>query len=469
MEPTSCAGCQQRDQRITALQERVAALETELQNLRARLGQNASNSSVPPSANPPDAPKPVVKKPTGRPRGAQPGHPPRLRRRLPPERLQQVITYVPATCQRCQTPLPAQRSADDPEPLWHQVAELPAVAAQVIEYQAHGRCCPCCGEITWAKIPDAVRARTIGPRLSATMSLLSGAHQVSRRSVEEIVETVFDVPVSLGTVSHLEAEMSQALLPAHTAALQAVREAAVKNVDETGWKQAGQKRWLWSGATATVAAFVITLGRGAAGLVALLGQAIRGIVGSDRWSAYGRLPVEQRQVCWAHLKRDFQKCVDRGGAAVTVGEGGLAVVQKLFRHWYAFRGGGCDRARLRQRLRPVQRALRQVLVQGSACADGPTAHFCQNVLALEPALWTFARVAGVEPTNNHIERLHRKAVLWRKKSFGSQSAEGCRFVERILTVVQTLRLQERPVLEYLCLTLEAHRAGLPGPKLMLGD
>jgi transposase len=468
MEPTSCPGCQQRDVLIAALQERVAALEAQVQELRTRLGQNASNSSLPPSANPPNAPKPVVKKPSGRRRGAQPGHPAQLRRRLPPERLQQVIPFVPTTCQRCQTPLPPERDPDDPEPLWHQVAELPRVAAHVIEYQAHGRRCPCCGEITWAKIPDAVRARTIGPRLAATMSLLRGAHHVSCRGVEELVETVFDVPVALGTVSHLEGEMSQALQAAHAEALHAVRDADVKNVDETGWKQAGQKRWLWSGATATVAAFVITLGRGAAGLVALLGQAIRGIVGSDRWGVYGRIPVRQRQVCWAHLKRDFQKCVDRGGAAVRVGRRGVEVVRQVFHHWYAFRGGGGDRARLRRRLRPVRRVLRQVLARGRRCADGPTARFCRNVLALEGALWTFARVEGVEPTNNHIERLHRKAVLWRKNAFGSQSAEGCRFVERLLTVVQTLRLQGRPVLEYLQQTLEAHRAGLPLPKLLLG-
>src|SRR5262249_14188301 len=160
---------------------------------------------------------------------------------------------------------------------------------------------------------------------------------------------------------------------------------------------------------------------------------------------------------WAHLKRDFQKCVDRGGASARVGRRGLGVVQQVFEHWHAFRGGGGDRGRLRRRLRPVRSALHKLLVRGGRCADGPTARFCANVLALEQALWTFARVEGVEPTNNHIERLHRKAVLWRKNAFGSQSTEGCRFVERILTVVQTLRLQGRPVLEYLQQTLEAHR------------
>src|SRR5262245_22572489 len=141
----SCPGCRERDARITALQERVHILEAEVRALRARLGQNASNSSVSPSANPAAAPKPVIKPPTGRQPGAQPGHPVHLRRRLPPERLSRVIPLVPRHCERCQTPLPPQAGSDDPKPTWHQVAELPALAAQVTEYQGHFRTCPDCG------------------------------------------------------------------------------------------------------------------------------------------------------------------------------------------------------------------------------------------------------------------------------------------------------------------------------------
>src|SRR5436305_1872087 len=251
MPEPACPGCQQRDAVISALQSQVASLTGQVQdlhakirNLETRLGTNARNSSLPPSANPLAAPKPVTKKPSGRKPGGQPGHLPRLRVRLPRSRLQRVVSLLPQACANCRAPLPQEAAADDPAPTWHQVAELPKIAAQVIEYQGHARRCPCCATLTWAKIPEPIRARSIGPRLAAVMSLLSGRHHVSRRGVEEIVESVFDVPVALGTVCNLEAEMSQALQSAHAEAVQAVRTAAVKNVDETSWKQAGRKRWI---------------------------------------------------------------------------------------------------------------------------------------------------------------------------------------------------------------------------------
>src|SRR5262249_12379015 len=186
---------------------------------------------------------------------------------------------------------------------------------------------------------------------------------------------------------------------------------------------------------------------------------------SDRWSAYQRLLVEGRQLCWAHLRRDFQKLVDRGGAARRYGEAGLAVAHLLFHEWHLYRGGG-NRTQLQRELEPVGEVLREWLEEGAACRDTPAATFCQNLLAVEPALWTFLYRRGVEPTNNHIERLLRTGVLWRKRSFGCHSANGCRFVERILTVTQTLRLQKRPVLDYLVHALQAHRAGSPIPKLL---
>jgi transposase len=283
--------------------------------------------------------------------------------------------------------------------------------------------------------------------------------------VEEVVETVFGVPLSLGTVANLEQEMSGALAPAQAEAQQAVQTAAVKHVDETGWKEAGQILWLWAAATTTVACFVIHVSRGVPALLALLGKKIRGIICSDRWSAYQRLGVRGRQICWAHLKRDFQKLVDRGGVARWYGEQGLATVHILFHEWHLFRGGG-SRKQLQVELEPVRQSMQEWLAVGAACADAKTARFCQNLLDLEPALWTFLYKRGVEPTNNHMERWLRSGVLWRKRSFGCHSANGCRFVERILTVTQTLRLQQRPVVDYLVHALRAHRAGQPAPKLL---
>jgi transposase len=448
------------------LRKRIVELEALVRDLQEQLNRNSSNSSIPPSANPPDAPKPVVKTPSGRKPGGQTGHPGHHRHRLPPERVKTIVPYVPTICTYCQAPLPSEPGPDDPEPTWHQVAELPELAAIITEHQGHARSCPCCGHLNRGQIPQEIRAHVIGPRLAAVMSYLSGRHHSGRRAVEEIVETVFEVPTSLGSICTLEAETTAALASPYQEAQTAVREAPVKNTDESGWSEKGQKRWLWTAATATAAFFVIHLRRSFAGLQALLGETITGIVCSDRWWAYSKLPLNLRQICWAHLKRDFQKLIDRGGPADAIGRVGLEVVECLFADWWAFRRGELDRPGLQARVEPIARELQGVLEQGRSCADSKAATFCINLLALYPALWLFVAIEGVEPTNNHAERILRLGVLWRKNAFGCHSAEGCRFVERMLTVVQTLRLQKRPVLDYLYRSIVAHRAGLPAPQLL---
>lgn len=467
MEVPACPGCRERDARIAVLERRVAELEALVRDLLQRLGVNASNSSLPPSANPLGAPKPVVKKKSKRRPGGQPGHPPHLKQLLPPQRVQHIECLVPSRCDYCGARLPARAGPSDSEPSRFQFVELPEVAAVVTEYQGHARTCRGCGGVTRAVIPAAVRAHSVGPRFSATLSYLTGCHGLSKRGVEEIAAAIFDAPVSLGTVANLEQEMSAALAVPHEQALETVRQANVKHADETSWKQAGHLHWLWAAATQTVAVFVIHARRSAAGLEALLGDTISGIVCSDRWAVYNQVPADRRQLCWAHLKRDFQKIVDQAGSSVFVGQRGLRIVRQVFRLWHLFRGGGCTRVELQRRLEPIQSRLNLVLQEGVLVGtDARVATFCENLLVLEAALWTFASVEEVEPTNNHIERLLRRAVLWRKRSFGSWSADGCRFVERILTTVQTLRLQNRRVLDYLHASLEAHRAGQLGPKLL---
>jgi transposase len=459
MAEPECQGCRE-------LQRRVAELEALVRELQARLGRNSSNSSLPPSANPPAAPAPVVKKPTGKKPGGQPGHPPALRTRLPADRVHHVHVLAPTHCRRCRAPLPAQAGPGDPEPTWHQVAELPRRPVEVTEYQGHARTCPGCGTVTHAAIPAEVKAHSVGPRLAAALAFLTGRAHLSKRAVEDVAETVLGAPVALGTVSRLEGQLSEALQAGHAEAAEAVRRAAVKCVDETGWKKAGRPRWLWAAVTRTVALFVAHAGRGAAGLRALLGEAFAGILCTDRWAVYERLPVGRRQLCWAHLRRDFQAMVDRGGAAAAVGSELLALSGVLFDLWYKARDGTRTRRWFRRLVQEIRPDVASALRQGAACACAKTAATCRELLAWEPAMYTFAFHEGVEPTNNAAERALRPAVLWRKRSFGCHSEEGCRFVERLLTVVQTLRLQGRDVLDYLQAALTAHRHGLPAPKLL---
>jgi transposase len=460
MDEPRCEGCRR-------LLERLGALEAEVADLRARLGRNSSNSSSPPSADPPSAPAPVVKKPTGRKPGGQPGHAAHLRRRLPPERVTRVIKYIPDRCGRCRADLPAAAGPDDPEPTWHQVAELPAVAAEIVEHQGHFRTCVGCGAVSHAAVPAEVRAHATGPGLTAALSYFVGRCHLSRRLTEEAVEVLFDVSMALGTVSRLEQEVRVALAPAHAEVAAAVRAAPAKNVDETSWKRRGRLCWLWAAVTDTAALFVVYAGRGAAGLTALLGETIVGVLTSDRWAVYGRLPPSRRQLCWAHLIRDFQAMVDRAGAGAAIGRDLLLHADVLFGKWYKVRDGTRKRPWLIREVEWIRVEVVDLLRRGRVCACAKTAATCREMLAVEEAMWTFASVEGVEPTNNAAERAVRPAVLWRKRSFGCWSEDGCRYVERLLTVTHTLRLQGRNVLDYLKQTLVAHRARLPAPRLLL--
>jgi transposase len=459
MPDPSCPGCRE-------LLVRVEQLEARVRDLLAKLKTNSSNSSTPPSANPLGADKPAKKKKSERQRGGQPDHPPHLKQLLPPEEVTRTEHFVPEECVRCHASLPRAAGPGDPEPKRFQTAELPKVAAEIIEYQAHARTCPCCGEVTQATIPAAIRAHSVGARLTAALSYLTGAQGISKRGVEEIAETLFGVPIALGTVANLEQEVSAALAPAHQEALEAVRQADVKFADETSWKLWGKLCWLWAAATANVAVFVIHGKRSALGLAALLGEEVYGILHTDRWNVYLQIPDERRQLCWAHLKRDFQKVVDYGGSSVFVGRRGLRIVKELFAAWHAFQEGTITRRQMQMLLEPPQRRLGQTLLEGAFGDDARVAKFCESLLTLENALWTFATHQGVEPTNNYMERLLRRAVLWRRRSFGCNSEAGCRFVERILTVVQTCRLHGTNSLEYLSSAVHNHRRGLSCPGLL---
>ena len=470
MDGLDCAGCRQRDAiieelkaKIATLDQQVAETQRRLAELEARLKTNSSNSSQPPSADPPSAPKPPAKPPSGRKPGGQPGHAGHARVRLPAD---QIVPHIPGHCEHCQSPLPAEPSVDDPSPRWHQVAELPEVLAIITEHQAAGRRCPNCGHVTWGQIPAEVLAHGFGPKLTAAIAFLSGVCHASKRIIEEVAKTLFGVPLSLGSVSNAEGEVAAALELSYAQAQAGVQAAAVKNADETGWSRAGKLCWMWMAVAGGVALFKIVAGRGRAALRALLGESIVGTVGSDRWTAYGIIDLFCRQVCWAHLKRDFQKWVDWGGAAAEIGQAGLETVRRLFAAWRDFREGVSDRLGLQAALGPVSQDLHAALEAGLSCPVKKAARFCRNLLAVYPALWTFGRVDGIEPTNNVAERTLRGAVIWRKISFGNHSDGGCRFVERILTTVQTLRLQGRQVLAYLRDAVAAHRTGQSAPVLL---
>jgi transposase len=272
--------------------------------------------------------------------------------------------------------------------------------------------------------------------------------------------------LGLGSIAALEQQVS-ALLAAPVAAAQAsVQEQPVVNVDETGWREQTRRCWLWVAVSALVSVFLVRSSRGSPSAQALLGADFAGVVGSDRWAGYTWLEVRQRQVCWAHLVRDFAALVERGGASKALGAALLDVADRLFVAWYRLRDGTLDRAAFILLVAPLQGEVHMLLATGWEIAHAKTRHLCENLLKLEPALWTFVTVPGVEPTNNAAERALRRAVLWRRRSFGTQSAGGSRFVERVLTAVATLRQQDRDVLDYLTDLALAALLGTPTPSLL---
>ena len=438
-----------------------ARLREQLREYQGPARATASNSSLPPSANPPGAAKPVVKKPSGRPSGAQLGHKGHGRGLLPAERVNEVVHCRPTGCECCGAALPP--SPGDRVEARYQQAELPKEVVWVTEHQAIACTCVKCGWVSRGQIPSHILRSVCGPRLSAAMAYLSAYSHVSRRGVEEVLSNLLGMKLSLGSVFAREREMAAALAGPYREIRQQVRQAAVKYVDETGWKRAAQ--WLWVAASSGAVLFLCSHARTVLEMFQLLGQVPRGVICSDRQGVYDKYPRRRRGLCWSHLKRDFQRCVDRGGKGAKIGREALAITREVFHRWRWFRRGRISRATLRRELRPLRKKMKQLLTLGAESGIAKTAGLCRRLLKLEGAMWRFAQVPGLEPTNNLAERMLRPAVIWRKKSFGSASHDGCRFVERMLSVTATIRLRRGNVLEYLTAAVAAHREGRPAPGL----
>lgn len=451
---------------VLVLVAHVQALEAEIAGLRERVNRNSRNSSRPPSSDGPEVPrKPCQRAKSGRKRGGQKGHKGAKRKLIPVEQVKEVHHVKPDVCRDCGHAL----AGEDPEPYRHQVTEIPPVVAEVTEYRLHSLACPACGTETRAQLPNGVPQGAFGPRLQAMVSLLSGRYHLSKRDTSELMADFFQADMGLGSVPALEQRTSNAISEPVDEAREYVKTQAVVNMDETGWREANQRAWLWVTATNLVTVFLIRLSRGSQVAKEMLGETFQGIVGSDRWSAYNWLTTRLRQLCWAHLRRDFQAFVERGGPSQQIGEALLTQTDLMFQWWYEVREGTISCATFQQRMQPLQQQVGEQLRQGTACDHGKTAGTCRDILKREEALWTFVRIEGVEPTNNLAERQIRPHVLWRNRSFGTQSEAGSRFAERIITVVATLKQQDRNVLDYLTEACDAANWGRSAPSLLPGD
>ena len=447
------------DAQIRRLEERVASQDERIAQLERKLKRNSRNSSAPPSADPPGRPK-RGKDRSGRTRGGQPGHEGRGRDILPASAVDEVIEHWPERC-GCGYVFSEDERHPLGEPARHQVEELPTLTVEVIEHRAQRVRCPACGGQARAKFPNEVAGSAFGPRLQAAVAALSVRNRVSRRDVVELAEELFGARISTGSVEAILARASRALSEPHEDLLERVRSAKALNVDETGWRTAGERRALWGAFTARHAFFAVASDRHADHAKTLLADT-RAIVTSDRWWAYAHLPLRRRQLCWAHLKRDFAAHAEGLAAERQFGEVGLELCERVFWAWEVF----ChtrDRSELGRTVRSLQRTYKPIIRDHASkrARNKRCRGMARNLLKAWPSLWTFANHIGIEPTNNHAERALRSAVIYRKLSLGSQSEGGERRIERLLSAHITCRLQGRSLFVYLAELFAAHARGDP--------
>jgi transposase len=443
--------------RVVRQEERIAQLERQVK-------RSSRNSSQPPSADPPGAPPRRGKDPSGRARGAQPGHEGKGRELLPTSAVDEVVVHWPTRCD-CGREFAADELVAIGRPVRHQVEELPQLPVTVTEHQCPRVRCPACGRRERAALPADVAASAFGPRFHAVVAVLSVRNRVSRRDVVELCEQLFGARISSGAVDAILTRVADALEDSDADLLERVRAGKALNMDETGWRTAGERRALWGAFTDRHAIVRVRTDRHEDHAKELLADT-GAIVTSDRWWAYAHLPIKRRQICWAHLRRDFKAHAEGLDAEKTFGEYGLRVCEELFWSWEIFQHTR-DRQELKRRIRALRREFKPILVTyaGKQARYRYTRGMARNLLKIWPALWTFADHKGVQPTNNHAERALRGSVIYRQLSLGSQSDNGERRIERLLSIHTTCRLQRRTLHDYLIDALTAHSRGDPAPLL----
>lgn len=454
----------------------------ERERLRAQTEKSSRNSSIPPSKDRLQNKKPRRIKATGRTRGGQPGHPGATRPLVPEALLSAPPLHVrPAIC-----PCGHAFTAEVPvtgAPFRQQHFELPPLSPVITEVRLEHCTCAVCGQVVRAPLPAGMPTLTFGPNAQALVTLLTGQFHLSKQAVSTLMSSVFHLPISTASVIAVEQATSAALATPVAQAFVQVQQAPIKHLDESGWPQRRdldpgvpegtplKKGWLWSMTTSEATIYLIRRSRAQAIARELLGvlddeYLFNLIVVTDRHGAYNWLPLWARQLCWAHLDRDFLAISERSNpVAQRIGQALLAQADLLWAAWHAYRAGHLTFAMLGAVLAPVRAQVEQLLREGHA-ADAQTKTTCHNLRQLEPALWTFLRVEGVEPTNNIAERSQRRGVCKRDRTFGTQTSAGSRYVERILTTTATCRQQGKNALTYITAAVRAYQHGHESPPLI---
>jgi transposase len=449
----------QLEEQNAELKQRIEKLEKRIEQLERLLGMNSQNSSKPPSSDPPGMCA-IMPKRRRKKRGAKNGHPPYLRELLPPEKVKQRIELTPQVCPCGGTYL----EKTDEEPLRHQIVDIPPIEPQVTEYIQHIFRCNACGKLIYQPLPDEVKRKHFGPGILALVAILTGMLNTSKRKALAMINEVFSVPMSLGGLSNCEAQLADALEHPYNETSEHIREQDVAHADETGWRRGNRQRgWLWALCCAGAAVFMVHAQRGQKAARKLLG-AFCGTLVSDRWGGYNFF-CGVRQICWSHLKRDFKAISEAKGTIGKIGLELYGLAKKILKMRARVRDRTLQWRTFQSRMTPLMERMEELLEEG-ANGIGTLSGKCRRIIKHRKHLWTFVYDQSVDPTNNLAERIVRQGVLWRKSSFGTQSERGARYVERILTVCATCRLQGRSVIEYLREACHCHLSGIAVPSLI---
>jgi transposase len=452
LPPAVLALIQWQAAQIERLNARIAELE-------ARVGKDSTNSSEPPSTEHPHAKTTRPKTKSKRPHGGQPGHIKHERTLVPVEDCTTVITGTPRACRRCGKSL----AGVDLQPIRHQVWELPEIQPIIIEYQQHrlicdGGCSTCGG------LPLGVPTGQAGPRLIAFSGLLMACFRQSKRRAALFLGTILNQPASPAWMVSLQNRAAEAVRPAYDELVAALPTEKTLYLDESPSKEGSNKSWVWTFVAATFTIFACRLSRAAEVPKQLLG-AFAGVIHCDRARMYWAF--DKLQYCWAHLKRDFQGLINSPcGVRRRLGHDLMRPTKEMFGLWQKARDGTLSRSEFQEQMRSIRERVERILLRGYC--NHRVRGFCTDLWEHRDRLWVFVDVEGVEPTNNVAERSLRHAVIWRKLSFGTQSARGSRFVERMLSVIETCRQQKRDVFSWMVDAVKANLAHQPAPSLLFG-
>lgn len=446
--------------RAESAEARCAALEKENADLRARLGTDSSNSSKPPSSDPPFKRKPP-KPATGRKPGGQPGHKGSTRAWVEPEKVTRREVLRPPTCS-CGCSLDDVAAGVGTRA--RQVVEIPTIKPDVVEYVFEALQCPRCGAVNQVDIPPEATTCT-GPNLTALAATLVGEYHLSRDAAAALLQSVLGVPIAPSTVQDCCTRVSDALAEPKAAVDAVLGDEPELHMDETSWKQNKVLHWLWVAHGRRITAYAINRRRGADQLTKWFPNGFGGIVICDRWRPYERF--KRRQLCWSHLERDLQAIIDHGGAGAADAQVALRGAEGMFTHWHRFKDGDCSRTALQHDTTDFRTRFRAFCDAGAAQNTDPKWRALGRDLVRQwDAVFRFLDAEGVEPTNNAAERSLRGSVLWRRASQGTRTKAGSEFVERMLTVIANCRRQGRSALTFTAVALRAFWAGERPPSLL---